>query len=100
MPIRTIVRYEEANKDRSTVVSAAQTTLARIAKDAVSQMGFADLIRADARHPSVADLRLGAEASTVPTEESFRTERTAPTLPRGTTPRPTATTSRPSPCAA
>jgi hypothetical protein len=34
--IRTIVRYEEANKDRSTVVSAAQTTLARIAKDAVS----------------------------------------------------------------
>jgi hypothetical protein len=34
--IRTIVRYEEAHKDRSTVVSAAQTTLARIAKDAVS----------------------------------------------------------------
>lgn len=34
--IRTIVRYEEAHKDRSTVVSAAQTTLARLAKDAVS----------------------------------------------------------------
>jgi len=34
--IRTIVRYEEANKARSTVVSAAQTTLARIAKDAVN----------------------------------------------------------------
>lgn len=34
--IRTVVRYEEAHKDRSTVVSAAQTTLARIAKDAVS----------------------------------------------------------------
>jgi len=34
--IRTIIRYEEAHKDRSTVVSAAQTTLARLAKDAVS----------------------------------------------------------------
>jgi len=34
--IRTMVRYEEAHKARSTVVSAAQTTLARIAKDAVS----------------------------------------------------------------
>jgi hypothetical protein len=34
--IRTVVRYEEAHKDRSTVVSAAQTTLARLAKDAVS----------------------------------------------------------------
>jgi hypothetical protein len=34
--IRTVIRYEEAHKDRSTVVSAAQTTLARLAKDAVS----------------------------------------------------------------
>lgn len=34
--IRAVVRYEEAHKARSTVVSAAQTTLARIAKDAVS----------------------------------------------------------------
>lgn len=34
--IRTVVRYEEAHKARATVVSAAQTTLARIAKDAVS----------------------------------------------------------------
>jgi hypothetical protein len=34
--IRAIVRYEEAHKDRSTVVSAAQVQLARIAKDAVS----------------------------------------------------------------
>jgi hypothetical protein len=34
--IRTVVRYEETHKDRSTVVSAAQTTLARLAKDALS----------------------------------------------------------------
>lgn len=34
--IRTVVRYEETHKGRSTVVSAAQTTLARIAKEAVS----------------------------------------------------------------
>jgi len=34
--IRTLVRYEETHKDRSTVISAAQTTLARIAKEAVS----------------------------------------------------------------
>jgi hypothetical protein len=34
--IREVVRYEEAHRNRSTVVSAAQTTLARIAKDAVS----------------------------------------------------------------
>jgi hypothetical protein len=34
--IRAIVRYEEAHKDRSTVVSAAQAQLARVAKDAVS----------------------------------------------------------------
>jgi hypothetical protein len=34
--IRTVVRYEETHKDRSTVISAAQTTLARLAKDAVS----------------------------------------------------------------
>jgi hypothetical protein len=34
--IRTVVRHEEAHKDRSSVVSAAQTTLARLAKEAVS----------------------------------------------------------------
>ncbi|MDQ1635895.1 MAG: hypothetical protein QOJ32_2704, partial [Frankiaceae bacterium] len=34
--IRTVVRYEEAHKNRSSVVSAAQTTLARLAKDAVN----------------------------------------------------------------
>jgi hypothetical protein len=34
--IRLVIRYEEAHRSRSSVVSAAQTTLARIAKDAVS----------------------------------------------------------------
>jgi hypothetical protein len=34
--IRAIIRFEETHRARSTVVSAAQTTLARIAKEAVS----------------------------------------------------------------
>jgi hypothetical protein len=34
--VRAIVRFEETHKDRSTVVSAAQTTLARIAQNAVN----------------------------------------------------------------
>ncbi|MDQ1674367.1 MAG: hypothetical protein QOC98_2929 [Frankiaceae bacterium] len=34
--IRTVVRHEEAHKNRSSVVSAAQTTLARLAKEAVN----------------------------------------------------------------
>jgi hypothetical protein len=33
--IRVVIRYEETHKDRSNVVSAAQTTLAGLAKDAV-----------------------------------------------------------------
>jgi hypothetical protein len=33
--IRVVIRYEETRKDRSNVVSAAQTTLAALAKDAV-----------------------------------------------------------------
>ncbi|TFV74358.1 ferritin-like domain-containing protein [Blastococcus sp. CT_GayMR19] len=33
--IRVVIRYEETHKDRSNVVSAAQTTLADLAKDAV-----------------------------------------------------------------
>ena len=33
--IRVVIRYEETRKDRSNVVSAAQTTLAGLAKDAV-----------------------------------------------------------------
>jgi hypothetical protein len=34
--VRTVVRHEEAHKNRSSVVSAAQTTLARLAKEAVN----------------------------------------------------------------
>jgi hypothetical protein len=33
--IRVIIRYEETHKNRSSVVSAAQTALAAVAKDAV-----------------------------------------------------------------
>lgn len=33
--LRTVIAYEEAHKARSSVVSAAQAQLARVAKDAV-----------------------------------------------------------------